>query len=152
MTLLVKDIMVENVLTIDVTESAKKAACVMSKYDVSSLIVTSGETVVGIITERDIITRIVSSGQDPVEATVQNIMSQPLIVVEPETILEEAVDIMFNNRIKKLPVVFREKQGMRLVGILSITDVVKIRPKLFGDIGCLVDQVLMNLETEAYIR
>jgi CBS domain-containing protein len=145
--------MVRQVLTIDAAQSIKNAARFMSKFGVSSLIVSKEDDIVGILTERDILVRVVSSGQDPEKVIIQEIMSEPIIVVKPETPLDEAVKIMFRERIKKLPVMCREEKGMKLVGILSITDVARIQPRLIEDIKTLLDQTEMDMaEIDFYIR
>ena len=93
MSLCVQDVMVRQVLNIDATQNAKNAARLMGKFGVSSLIVSSDEDIVGILTQRDILTRVVSSGQDPATVTIQEIMTEPIIIVKPETPLDEAINI-----------------------------------------------------------
>lgn len=145
--------MVRQVLTIDAAQNATNAARLMSKFGVSSLIVSSDDDIVGIITEKDIITRVVSGGQDPAKVTIREIMSEPIIIVKPETPLNEAIKIMFRERIKKLPVMCREKERMKLVGILSITDVARIQPRLFEEMKTLVCQSGVDpAEIDFYIR
>jgi CBS domain-containing protein len=145
--------MVRQVLTIDAAQNAKNAARLMSKFGVSSLIVSTDDDIVGILTERDILVRVVSSGQDPTKVTIQEIMTEPIIVVKPETPLDEAVKIMFKERIKKLPVMCREEERMKLVGIISITDVARLQPRLIEDMKTLIDQAgIDQTEIGFYIR
>jgi CBS domain-containing protein len=125
----------------------------MSKFGVSSLIVSSDADIVGIVTERDIIVRVVSSGQDPEKVTIREIMSEPIIIVKPETPLDEAIKIMFRERIKKLPVMRREEECMKLVGILSITDVARIQPRLIEEMKTLINHAGVDPEEiDFYIR
>ncbi len=153
MSLSVKDVMIKQVLTIDAAQTAKNAARLMNKFGVSSLIVSSHDDIVGILTERDILVRVVSSGQDPATVTIGEIMSEPIIIVKPETPLDEAIKIMFRERIKKLPVMCREEERMKLVGILSITDVARLQPRLIEDIKALIDHAGMDTaEINFYIR
>jgi len=153
MSLSVQDVMVRQVLTIDATQNATNAARLMTKFGVSSLIVSSDDDIVGILTERDIIIRVVSSGQDPAKVIIGEIMSEPIIIVKPETPLEEAVKIMFRERIKKLPVMCREEERMKLVGIISITDVARLQPRLIEDMKTLIDHADMDpAEIDFYIR
>ncbi len=153
MSLSVQDVMVRQVLTIDATQNATNAARLMSKFGVSSLIVSSDDDLVGIVTERDIIVRVVSSGQDPEKVIIREIMSEPIIIVKPETPLEEAVKIMFRERIKKLPVMCRDEERMKLVGIISITDVARIHPTLIEEMKTLISQAGMDpAEIDFYIR
>ena len=146
--------MVREVLTIDAAQNTKNAARLMSKFGVSSLIVSSDADIVGIVTERDIIVRVVSSGQDPEKVTIREIMSEPIIIVRPETPLDEAIKIMFRERIKKLPVMCKEEERMKLVGILSITDVARIQPRLIEEMKTLIEQQtgMDAAEIDFYIR
>ena len=153
MSLSVQDVMVREVLTIDAAQNTKNAARLMSKFGVSSLIVSSDADIVGIVTERDIIVRVVSSGQDPEKVTIREIMSEPIIIVKPETPLDEAIKIMFRERIKKLPVMCREDERMKLVGILSITDVARLQPRLIEEMKALINQAGVDpAEIDFYIR
>ena len=153
MSLSVQDVMVREVLTIDADQNAKNAARLMSKFSVSSLIVSSDDDLVGIVTERDIIVRVVSSGQDPEKVTIREIMSEPIIIVKPETPLDEAIKIMFREKIKKLPVMCKEEERMKLVGIISITDVARIHPTLIEEMKTLISQAGMDpAEIDFYIR
>ncbi len=153
MSLSVQDVMVREVLTIDAAQNTKNAARLMSKFGVSSLIVSSDADIVGIITERDIIARVVSSGQDPEKVTIREILSEPIIIVKPETPLDEAIKIMFRERIKKLPVMCKEEERMKLVGILSITDVARLQPRLIEEMKTLINKAGVDLEEiDFYIR
>jgi CBS domain-containing protein len=153
MSLSVQDVMEREILFIDAAKNVKNAARLMSKFGVSSLIVSSEDDIVGIVTERDILVRVVSSGQDPEKVTMREIMSEPIIVVKPETPLNEAIKIMFRERIKKLPVMCGEGERMKLVGILRITDVARVQPRLFEEMKSLIDQAGMGpAEVDFYIR
>ena len=153
MSLNVQDVMIRQVHTIDAAENAKNAARFMNKFGVSSLIVSSDDDIVGIVTERDISVGVVSSGQNPAKVTIGEIMSDSIIIVNPETPLDEAVKIMFKERIKKLPVMCREEECMKLVGILSLTDVVRTQPSLIEDLKTLIDQAGLDpAEIDFYIR
>jgi len=140
MSLCVRDVMARRVLLVEATSSAKNSARMMNKFGVSSLIVSSEGDIVGIVTERDILTRVVASGQDPEKVTVREIMSEPIIVVNPDTPLEQAVQIMLMERIKKLPVMDKDGEKVKLVGILSMTDVARIQPQLIEKIKNLTQK------------
>ena len=153
MSICVEDVMVRKVLTIDSNQTAKNAARFMNKFGVSSLLVQNGDDIVGILTERDILARVVASGQDSTHVPVHEIMSEPIIVVNPQTPLDEAVKIMMRERIKKLPVMTNEEDRLRLVGIISLTDVARIQPRLIEEVKALTDQALNGLlEENFYIR
>jgi CBS domain-containing protein len=154
MSLCVKDVMARRVLLVEASSSAKNAARMMNKFGVSSLIVSSDGDVVGILTERDILTRVVASGQDPEQVEVGEIMSEPIIVVNPDTPLEQAVQIMLMERIKKLPVMENDEGKIRMVGILSMTDIARIQPHLIENIKNLTqkDDPELMAELGFYVR
>lgn len=154
MSLCVKDVMARRVLLVEASSSAKNAARMMNKFGVSSLIVSSEGDVVGILTERDILTRVVASGQDPEQVEVSEIMSEPIIVVNPDTPIEHAVQIMLMERIKKLPVMEKDGEKIKLVGILSMTDIARMQPHLIENIKNLTqkDDPEMMAEMGFYVR
>ena len=154
MSLCVRDVMARRVLLVEAGSSAKNAARMMNKFSVSSLIVSSEGDIVGIVTERDILTRVVASGQNPEVVTVREIMSEPIIVVNPDTPLEQAVQIMLMERIKKLPVMEKDGENVKLVGILSMTYVARIQPHLIENIKNLTqkDDPEMMAELGFYVR
>jgi len=115
MSLRVEDVMVEDVITISSRASVKKAAEMMNKYEIGSLIVTE---------KNKAVKRVVVEARNPEKTKVKEIMSKPLVVTEPEMDLENAVKLMFDMKIKKLPVV---KEG-KLVGIVSLTDIARFQP------------------------
>ena len=120
----VKDVMVADLVTVKADISVKKAVKVMNDFEIGCLIVVENGEAVGIITERDILKRIVVEGRDPEKTLVGEVMSKPLIVTSPETSLEEAIESMFKHKIKKLPVV----EGGKLVGLVTFTDIARIQP------------------------
>jgi CBS domain-containing protein len=120
----VKDVMVTDLVVVDADVSVKEAVERMNDFEIGCLLVISGEKVVGILTERDILRRVVAEGRKPEETLVKDIMSKPLVVVDPETSLEEAVELMFKHKIKKLPVVKDDK----LVGLVTFTDIARFQP------------------------
>ena len=146
--------MSRDVVTVEVSQTIKNAARSMAKFGVSGLVVLHEGNLVGILTERDILTRVVTSGINPESVHVRDVMSEPVIVVSPAMPLEKAVNIMFQEKIKKLPVVDRTEEHIKLVGILSITDVARLQPKLLESIKCIAEMNEMTLEASAefYIR
>ena len=146
--------MVREVVTIDENQSAKNAARLMTKFGISGLIVLSKGNLVGIVTQRDIITRVVSSGNSPDDVKVKNIMTEPVIAVHSFMPLEQAVRIMFQEKIKKLPVVDRRESKLKLVGILSLTDVARLQPTLLEGLRTLgeISELELEEETSFYVR
>jgi len=121
MPLSVKEVMTKNVITMESSEPVKKAAELMDKHDIGCLVVMNEGKPIGIVTERDMLKRVLLQFRDPRITRVSDIMSTPLIASTPETELSEAVRLMNERRIKKLGVVENDV----LIGLLSITDVVR---------------------------
>jgi signal-transduction protein with cAMP-binding, CBS, and nucleotidyltransferase domain len=121
-----EDVMVTEVLTLDGDVSVKEAAEIMAQEGVSAVIVTIEKKANGILTERDILKRIVAEGKNSMETKVKEIMSSPLIIIEPNMDLEEAARLMFEKKIKNLPVVHEN----RLVGLVGLQDILKFHPEV----------------------
>jgi len=121
MSLKVKDVMVANIITIEAASTAKKAAELMDKHDIGCLIVVSYGNPVGIVTERDMLRRVLLQRRDLGKTKIGSIMSAPLIASSPQTDIRDAVRLMNERRIKKLPVI---EEG-QLVGLVSLTDVMR---------------------------
>ena len=126
MSLKVEDVMVKEVITIDENSTVKESAEVMNKFEIGCLIAVKKGKAMGIITERDLLKRVIADARDAAKTKVKDIMSSPLVVVEPSTDLEEAVKLMFQMKIKKLPVV----DGKRLIGLISLTDIARFQPQM----------------------
>jgi len=118
----VKDVMVTNVVTVDVGVNVKKAVERMNNHEIGCLVVLEKGNFAGILTERDVLTRVVAKARNPDKTLVGDVMSKPLIVVHPETSLEEALELMFEKRVKKLTVV----KDKKLVGLITMTDIARV--------------------------
>jgi CBS domain-containing protein len=122
----VGDVMVRKVILIDENTSVKEAADIMNQFDIGSIIATRNGKAIGIITERDLLKRIIAEGKSAKKTKVKGIMTSPLIVVAPNMDLEEAARLMFKKNIKKLPVLDEN----RLVGLVSLTDIARSQPMI----------------------
>jgi CBS domain-containing protein len=111
-----------SLLTIDADASVLEAARQMIEANVGSMLVTIEGEITGIVTERDYLRRVVLEEKGGRETTVREIMTSPLIVVTPETSVEECMSIITERRIRHLPV--SDDVG-EVVGLVSIGDVVK---------------------------
>jgi CBS domain-containing protein len=120
------DVMVREVITIDENVSVKEAVDIMNQFEIGSIIATRKGKAVGIITERDLLKRIVAEGKNAKKTRVKDIMSSPLIVIASSTDLEEAARLMFEKKIKKLLVIDQN----RLVGLVSLTDIARVQPEV----------------------
>jgi CBS domain-containing protein len=126
--ILVRDIMRRNVKTVRTDDSVHAAVLKMNKFQIGSVIVTNNGRAVGIITERNILERVVEPRLDPGTIWAKDIMSAPLVTVDPNDAVEEAAKIMAQRRIKKLPVV----DGDKVVGVISTSDIVRANPTQLG--------------------
>lgn len=126
LSLKVEDVMVREVVTMDENSTVKEAAEIMNKFEIGSLIVVSKGKALGIVTERDLLKRVIADAKDAANTKVKDVMTTPLVVVEPRVDLEEAVKLMFQMKIKKLPVV----DGKRLIGLVSLTDIARFHPQM----------------------
>jgi len=120
----VKDVMVTNVVTVDVGVSVREAVERMNAQEIGSLVVLEKGHYAGILTERDVLTRVVAKARNPAKMHVGDVMSKPLTVANPETSLENAVKLMLEKGVKKLPVV----RAKKLVGLITMTDVASAYP------------------------
>jgi CBS domain-containing protein len=116
-----RKIMVENVITVKPSDTIKKAAELMNLHGISSLIVVDSGKPVGIITERDMLSRVLNKPLLKTEAMVVDIMSKPVVTASPNMRAGDAAKLMIEHNIKKLPVV----ENGRLVGLVSLTDLLR---------------------------
>jgi CBS domain-containing protein len=114
-----------NVLSIEAGATVFEAVEQMVEANVGSLLVTDRGDIIGIVTERDYLRRITLEGRTDKDTAVGEIMSSPLVVVTPETDIDESMAIMTDRRIRHLPVV----DDGEVVGVISIGDVVKYKSK-----------------------
>ena len=122
----VRDVMVREVITVDENSTVKEAVDIMNEFQIGSLIVLEKGKAIGIVTERDFLRRVIAEAKDAKNTRVGEIMTTPLVVVEPSADLEEAVKLMFQRKIKKLAVVDAKK----LVGIVTLTDIARFQPQM----------------------
>ena len=125
-TLRVEDVMVKEVIKINEEVTTKEAAELMNKFEIGCLIAVGKGKVSGILTERDLLKRVLAEGKDASKVRVRDAMTSPLVVAEPSMDLGEAVKLMFQMKIKKLPVV----EDRRLVGLVSLTDIARFQPQM----------------------
>lgn len=122
----VKDLMTSNLICVSFETSVMEAARAMSMRDISSVLITSGENFIGILTDRDVIKKVVALGLDPKEIMVEEVMSKPLVMISENVSADKAAEIMRDNKIRR--VVVKSKIGV--VGIISESDLVRVEPEL----------------------
>ena len=138
----VKDIMKKQVIAIDSSISIKDAAKIMDDADVGCVVVTENNLAVGILTERDFIRR-VAAHEKPLTIPVKQVMSSPLIVINPDENIWELAELMKIRKIHKVPVV----QEDRLVGIVTATDLTRIcSVGSDSEMRRVCDQILLRMK------
>ncbi|HET8742602.1 MAG TPA: CBS domain-containing protein, partial [Gaiella sp.] len=118
-----------DVLTVDASTTVLDAIKTMVGGNVGSLVVLDGDTLLGIVTERDYLRRVTLEGRDERTTPVRDIMSAPFVYVGPDATIDECMAIMTERRLRHLPVL---DDGDELVGIVSIGDVVKFQTREQG--------------------
>lgn len=119
MSILVRHAMTEAPKTASPSMNAADAAALMKQFDVGVIPVTEGEQLLGLVTDRDLVVRVVAERKDPTAVRLSDILTTSPVTVSPDTRLSEARELMAEHRIRRLPVT----KADRLVGILSLGDV-----------------------------
>lgn len=127
-TILVRDVMNPSIRVVRPDTSMGEVVATLNKYRIGSVVVMQGERAVGIITERDILRRIVEECLAPQQLTAQQIMTSPVITINETATLEDAARLMAKKQIKKLPVANNGK----LIGIVAYHDIVAKMPTLLS--------------------
>lgn len=118
----IRDLMTQNPTTCEPSTTAVDAARVMASEDVGPVPIVDGGRLVGIVTDRDLVVRILAEGKDPNATTIGEIASSDLVTVQPDTDLQEAERLMADSQVRRLPVV----EGDRLVGIVAQADIARV--------------------------
>ncbi len=124
---LVRDVMTKDVKVVRPDTSMKEVVATMNKFNIGSIVVVQGERPVGIITERDILRRIVEPCIAPETLTARQVMTSPVVSIDENTSIDEAARLMARKGIKRLLVMRNNDQ---LVGILTFTDIVTKVPEM----------------------
>lgn len=118
----IRDLMTENPRAIDADKPVAHAAKLMRDENVGLAPIVEGDRLVGTLTDRDIAIRVVAEGRDPEATTAREVASTEVVTVDPDQGLDEALRLMAQHQIRRLPVV--EEDG-RLVGIVAQADVAR---------------------------
>lgn len=124
----IRDVMSKDVKVVRPDTTVKEVVATMNKFGIGSIIVVQSERPVGIITERDVLRRLVEPSLAPEALTARHVMTSPVITINETVSLEEAAKLMAKKKIKRLPVMNNGK----LVGILTYTDIVFKVPTLLS--------------------
>ena len=122
----VVEIMTPTPITIAPNATAAEAANQMREKDIGSLIVVERGEPIGIVTERDFVTKVAASDRQPSRVFVKDIMTSPLVAIPPTEEVAEAAKLMSQRKIRRLPVI----EGGKLVGMLTENDIIRIWPTL----------------------
>jgi len=140
----VNQVMNKDVLTSDKSTSLQDAAQKMKKSNIGCVIVTDDANPLGIITERDFVTKVAAEGR-PLFTEISEVMSSPLITIDSEETIWEASEMMKEKGIHKLPV----KENGKIVGIITTTDIVRISSVgSDSEMRKICDQILLRMEKE----
>ncbi|MDI6897992.1 CBS domain-containing protein [Methanocella conradii] len=122
----VSDVMSRRLITADVSETADRLGRIMADAGVGCIIITKEGHPIGIVTERDLVVKIISKNRQPSKVKAQDIMSTPLITIPPDKSVELASREMARRRIRRLPVV----QDRKLIGMVSDSDLILVSSEL----------------------
>jgi len=117
---LVRDIMSKDVKAVRPDSSVKEVVAKMNKFNIGSIVVVQGDKPVGVISERDILKRVVEPCLSPEVLTARHVMTSPVVTINETVSLEEAAKLMAKRKVRKIPVMNKQK----LVGIVTFTDIV----------------------------
>jgi CBS domain-containing protein len=118
----VVDVMVKAVLAVDLNTNVKDCAKAMAKRGVSCSVITQAHRAIGIVTERDLVSKVLADAVDPTKVFVKDIMSTPLITVSPNALLTDAAAQMAEYSVRRLVVV---DLGGSMVGIITAGDIAR---------------------------
>ena len=118
----IREVMTSNPRTIESGTPVAEAAKLMRDEDVGLAPVVEGDRLVGTLTDRDIAIRVVAEGKDPASTPVREVASTDVVTVTPEQDLDEALSLMAQHQVRRVPVV---EQDGRLVGVVAQADVAR---------------------------
>ncbi len=122
-----RDIMVSPVITTKKNAKISEAASTMCANNLGSLVVVdNNEKPVGMVTERDMLRKVIMTSKNPKQTDVSQIMSSPLVTGDPDMDVEHAAKFMLQKDIKRLPIV---EEG-KMIGIVTFTDIMKAQPQI----------------------
>jgi CBS domain-containing protein len=118
----VREVMTQNPRTCDADGTVIEAARLMKQEDIGLVPIVQNDELVGTLTDRDIVLRVVAEGRDPQSTKIRDIASGDLVTLDPEQDLDEALRLMARHQVRRLPVV--EEDG-KIVGIVAQADVAR---------------------------
>lgn len=135
----VRDIMQKNVITIEHNKTVYDAATILKEKEISFLVIIQDGKPAGVVSERDIVQKIAAEDLKASSVLIEDIMSKKFRWVSPDTVIEDAVQKMLNNNIRRLIIL----EGEKLVGVITQTNLAEfLRSKL------LINGMLDNIDSE----
>ncbi|MDQ3945770.1 MAG: CBS domain-containing protein [Actinomycetota bacterium] len=133
MTQSIREVMAKDPVTVTADATVLDAARCMRDRDIGDVMIVDGDRVTGILTDRDIVVRAIAEGRDPATSRVAEVASMDLVTLSPEDSFDQAVKLMRQHDIRRLPIV----ENGRPVGIVSIGDLAmeRDRDSVLGDIS-----------------
>jgi CBS domain-containing protein len=119
---IIKDVMTSNPCSIDAEKSVAYAAKMMREEDVGLAPIVEGDKLIGMLTDRDIAIRVVAEDRNPEQVKVADVASKQIVTIDPQQDLDEALRIMAEHQVRRLPVV--EEDG-KLVGVVAQADIAR---------------------------
>jgi len=141
----VLDAMTTKPVMLEAKDSLKKCADAMTANRVGAILIRKGHHVEGIITERDIVRKCLSKGINPLTKKISDFMTKKIITIDPKKDIYDALIVMRENNIRHLPVI----EGTKIVGLLTLKDILKIEPQLFD---LIVDKFELREEEKKPIK
>lgn len=126
--MMVKDVMNSPVVTSDPNERIDEIARLMRDNEIGSVIILNEDKPVGIVTDGDIVRKVVANNSHPSDLKVKEVMSSPLLVIEGDREITEAIRVMRGSKLKHLGVVYKDK----LVGVVTMGDIASVTPELLS--------------------
>jgi CBS domain-containing protein len=127
----IKEVMTSDVRACEPNATVVDVAKLMAKEDVGPIPVVEEGRLVGLVTDRDIVVRVIAEGRDPNATTVGEIASRDLVTVSPDEDLDGALQLLAQHQVRRLPVV----DGDRLVGIVAQADIARLgKDKKTGEV------------------
>ena len=118
--ILVRDVMSKDVKVVQPNSRVREVVANMNRFNIGSIVVVQGEKPVGVISERDILRRVVEPCLSPEVLTARQVMTSPVVTINETASIEEAAKLMARKKVRKIPVMNEQK----LVGIVTFTDLV----------------------------
>lgn len=133
----IRDVMTSNPASVSEQDTIRDAARIMAREDTGIVPVVSGKKIVGLVTDRDIVVRLVAEGKDVANARVAEVMTKSVRSVREDAGVNEVLELMKRAEIRRVPVV---NQNDELVGIVSIGDIAT-NTKQDGKVGDTVEKI-----------